>query len=52
MYERYADAQEDALALLATGDSPRDDKLNPAEHAAWTQLSITVLASDAAIALY
>jgi len=40
------------LALLTTGDSPRDEKLQAAELAAWSQLSITVLASDVAILLY
>ena len=50
--QRYADAEDDALALLALGDAPRDQKLAPAEHAAWTQLGATVLASDVAILLY
>jgi len=50
--ERYADSEKDALALLSTGDAPRDEKLNPAELAAWSQLAITVLASDAALLLY
>ena len=52
MQERYAAADQDALALLSTGDTPRDQKLNPFEHAAWAQLAITVLASDIAILLY
>ena len=52
MQERYAAAEKDALALLSTGDAQRDQKLNPAEHAAWSQLAITVLASDVAILLY
>jgi hypothetical protein len=50
--QRYAAAEKDALALLATGEAPRDQKLNPAEHATWTQLAVTVLASDAALLLY
>lgn len=49
---RYADAEDDALALLALGDAPRDPKLPPVEIAAWTQLGVTVLASDVAILLY
>jgi len=49
---RYAGAEKDAIALLSPGESPRDEKLNPAEHAAWSQLAITVLASDVAILLY
>ena len=50
--ERYAAAKDDALALLAAGESPRDESLVPAEHAAWAQLTITVLASDVALLLY
>jgi len=49
---RYAGAEEDALGLLSTGDAPRDQSLNLAEHAAWTQVAATVLASDVAILLY
>jgi hypothetical protein len=52
MRARYAGAEQDALALLATGDAPRNNKLDPAEHAAWTQLAATLLASDLAILLY
>ena len=50
--ERYADAEPDAASLLSTGDAPRDASLPAAEHAAWTQMAITVLASDVAILLY
>jgi hypothetical protein len=50
--DRYKGNEKDALALLATGDAPRDEKLPPAEHAAWSQLAVTVLASDVAILLY
>ncbi|HTU25913.1 MAG TPA: DUF1553 domain-containing protein, partial [Pirellulales bacterium] len=35
-----------ALALLAVGESPRDEKLEPAEHAAWTALALAVLNFD------
>ncbi len=52
MRKRYAGAEQDALALLSTGDAPRDQSLSPAEHAAWSQVAITVLASDVAIMLY
>ena len=34
------------------GEAARDEKLNPAEHAAWTQVAITLLASDLSILLY
>ena len=43
---------EDALAFLSVGDAPRNASLNPAEHAAWAQLTTTVLASDVALLLY
>ena len=49
---RYANSEQEALALLSTGEMPRNEKLNPAEHAAWTQLAVTVLASDITIVLY
>ena len=52
MRARYKDAEKDALALLALGETPRDTKLSPAEHAAWTQVAITLLASDLALLLY
>ena len=52
MRGRYAKSGKDAIALLSTGASARDQKLDPAEHAAWTQVSITLLASDLAILLY
>jgi hypothetical protein len=52
MRERYAKSGKDAIDLLATGDAARDQKLDPAEHAAWTQVAITLLASDLAILLY
>lgn len=51
-FARYAAAETEAVALLATGDAPRDEKLKPAELAAWTQLAGMVLASDPAIQLY
>ena len=50
--QRYAGNAKDAEAYLSIGDSPRDIKLNAAEHAAWSQLAITVLASDAALWVY
>ncbi len=49
---RYQAARKDAEALLSTGEAPRDKKLDSAEHAAWSQLAVTVLASDMAISLY
>ncbi|MBL7043351.1 MAG: DUF1553 domain-containing protein [Pirellulaceae bacterium] len=52
MRGRYAGAKEDALALLSIGDAPRDEKLDATDHAAWTQVAVTVLASDVSILLY
>lgn len=52
MRQRYADSDADALALLAQGEASRNEKLDPVELAAWTQVCVTVLASDVAILLY
>ena len=52
MTARYSKSSKAALALLGTGDSPRDAKLDSAAQAAWTQVAATVLASDISILLY
>ena len=52
MRSRYANAKADAEALLALGDVDRDDELNVVDHAAWTQVAATILASDIALLLY
>jgi len=52
MRKRYEAAPKDAVALLTIGDSKRDESLDAALHAAWTQVTTIVLASDAAILLY
>jgi len=52
MTQRYATHTDDAVALLATGELPRNEELNPVNVAAWSQVVTTVLASDAAILLY
>ena len=52
MKQRYADSNEDAQSLLSIGEASRDTSLNAAEHAAWTKVCATVLASDVAIRLY
>ena len=53
MRERYRNAVEEAVALLdQPGHAPRDKSIDPAELAAWSQVVITVLASDVAIMLY
>ena len=52
MTARFSKSSKAALALLGTGDSPRDAKLDTAAQAAWTQVAATVLASDISILLY
>jgi hypothetical protein len=52
MQNRFQAAPEDAGKLLAIGDAPRDGSLDPAQHAAWTQVATTLLASDRALLLY
>ncbi|MDA1229708.1 MAG: DUF1549 and DUF1553 domain-containing protein, partial [Planctomycetota bacterium] len=52
MQLRYSTAEADAVALISTGNAARDQTLNAAEHAAWTQVASTVLASDISILLY
>jgi hypothetical protein len=49
---RYDDRPSDAVALLSIGEAACDSTLNALEHAAWTQLASTVLASDLTIMLY
>jgi hypothetical protein len=38
----YAKNEPAARALLSVGESPRDEKLPAAEHAAWTQIASTL----------
>ena len=52
MDRRYGGSEQDAVALLGSGDAPRDDSYPPGKLAAWTQLAATVLASDIAILVY
>ena len=52
MKQRFGETPADALALLSQGEAVRNEKLDPAELAAWTQVAVTVLASDVAILLY
>ena len=52
MKQRYSTAPQDGVALISIGEIKRDENLDPAEHAAWTQVAVTVLASDVAILLY
>ena len=52
MRDRFTTSKSDALALLSQGEAARNEELAPAEVAAWTQVAVTVLASDVAILLY
>ena len=52
MTARFAKSPKDAQALLSTGASTPDARLNATAHAAWAQVAVTVLASDVAILLY
>ena len=45
----YQADQSAALKLLAIGESPRNQKLDPAELAAWTMVASTVLNLDETI---
>ncbi|MGY9106683.1 MAG: DUF1553 domain-containing protein, partial [Alphaproteobacteria bacterium] len=45
----YADSEDDARALLAIGDAENNQDLDPSEHAVWTLIAVTILASDPAI---
>jgi len=48
----YAESPSDAELLLSVGESNRDLTIDAVEHAAWTQLTTMILASDVAILLY
>ena len=52
MKQRFSESAEDALGLLSQGEASRNEKLDPVELASWTQVAVTVLASDVAILLY
>jgi hypothetical protein len=43
---RFQRDPEAATQLLATGDSPRDQRLDPIPHAAWTVVANTILSLD------
>jgi hypothetical protein len=40
---RYADDETAALAFLANGESPRDETIPAAEHAAWSQVAVMMM---------
>jgi hypothetical protein len=43
---RFQTNPEAAAQLLATGESPRDEKLDPIQHAAWTAVANVILSLD------
>ena len=47
--DRYRTNVKSALALLGEGDSPRDESLDPAEHAAYTMVASLILNLDATV---
>ncbi len=52
MKQRFVDAGDDARSLLDIGEAEQNESLDVIAHAAWTQATIAVLASDPAILLY
>ena len=52
LLKRYKANPKDAESLLATGDTARDNSLDAPLHAAWTQVALTVLASDITTRVY
>lgn len=52
MKQRFKNDVKSAQDLLAVGQAKSREGLNPVEIAAWTQVVVTVLASDAAILMY
>lgn len=52
MRKRYADAPDDAVAVLSVGEGKRNEELDATEQAAWAQVAMVVLASDLALMLY
>ncbi len=47
--EHYRTHLDEAAALLAVGSAPRDDTIDPAQHAAMTNVCATILSLDEAI---
>ena len=46
---RFAASPDDAAALLGVGESPRDETLDPADHAAMTNVAATIMTLDEVI---
>jgi hypothetical protein len=49
---KYRKTIDAAKKLIAVGDSPRDEKLDASEHAAWTMVATTILNMDATVTKY
>jgi hypothetical protein len=47
--DSFAKEPEAAEALLTVGESPRDEKLDPVTHAAWTNVALVILNLDEAV---
>jgi len=47
--EHYAANPDAAAALLGVGDAPRDQSLDPADHAAMTNIATTIMTLDEAV---
>ena len=45
----FRSARDEAAKLLGYGESPRDDRLDVADHAAWTMVALSILNLDEAI---
>ena len=48
----YGGNKDDTRALLAIGDAEQNNELDPTDHAVWTLIAVTILASDPAILIY
>jgi hypothetical protein len=47
--DSFAKEPDAATALLTVGESPRDEKLDPVAHAAWTNVALVILNLDEAV---
>jgi len=52
LQKRYKENPKDAEAFLSIGEAAREKELDAADHAAWSQVALTVLASDIALWVY
>ena len=52
LLKRYKNNPKDAASFLSVSETGRETSLDPALHAAWTQVALTLLASDLATRIY